>query len=94
MTYDLRMDTTPINVSVLKSKLLEIIREVEQGKGYSITKSGKQVALLLPVTEKSLPILGFARDIKLEGDIENLRLDEGWTFDEVNLPIEKLDGKK
>jgi prevent-host-death family protein len=73
-----------VPVSIVKAKLLEIIRSVEHGKGFEITKNGKSVARLLPVDSNlNMPAVGFAK-IKILGDIEQ-PIFNTWTFDEENV---------
>lgn len=80
-------DSNEISVSNLKAKLLEIVREVEKGKAFRITKAGRPVALLSPTTLSNLPAVNFAK-IKVTGDLD-LETGEHWTFDAENLPKKK-----
>ena len=73
-----------IPVSTAKAKLLELVREVQQGHGFEITKGGETVARLLPPEHhQALPVTGFA-PIIITGDILS-PLPSDWTFDQPNL---------
>ncbi len=75
-----------VSVSVLKNTLLDIVRQVEKGETFEITKAGKLVARLSPATNlDDPPMLGFGKcSFKIVGDIM-APLDEEWSFDAENL---------
>jgi len=71
-----------MTVSDLKNKLLEVVRKVEKGEVFEITKDGEPVAILSPHKAWNRAATGFAR-VEVKG-----RLDlptGGWTFDLPNL---------
>ena len=76
-------DTRTISVSELKSVLLAVIRSVEQGQRFEVTKGKQKVAMLVPWSEMQLPVVGFARGAVVGGDLDVG--EEGWTFDVKNL---------
>ena len=80
-------DSQEISVSVLKAKLLEVVRDVQKGKAFRITKAGKPVALLSPTFQGDISAVGFAK-VKVLGDVVE-DLNEAWSFDEENLPARK-----
>ena len=71
-----------MSVSELKNKLLEVVRRVEKGEVFEITKDGEPVAVLAPRESLARPTTGFAR-VEIKGDLE---LHEApWTYDVENL---------
>jgi prevent-host-death family protein len=73
-----------IPVSELKNKLLEIVREVQAGRGFRISKGGNVVAMLTPARDEDAQIFGFAK-AKVLGDIDRAVPEEAWGFDLTNL---------
>jgi prevent-host-death family protein len=71
-----------LSVSELKNRLLEVVRQVEKGEVFEITKGGEPVALLTPRTHPRRPATGFAR-VQIEGALE--LPEQGWTYDASNL---------
>ena len=67
-----------MSVSELKNRLLEVVRRVEKGEAFQITKGGKPVAILSPSRAAALPATGFAR-IDIKGSLEVPPA--GWTYD-------------
>ena len=75
-----------MSVSELKNRLLEVVRRVEMGEAFQITKGGKPVAILSPSKSASRPTTGFAR-VDIKGSLE---LPAGaWTYDVDNLRPKK-----
>lgn len=72
-----------IAVSELKAKLLHVVRTVERGHAYTVTRGGKTVAQLIPFGSAALPVMGFAR-VAIVGDII-APLDVEWSFDDENV---------
>ena len=72
-----------ISVSDLKNRLLEIVRLVEKGKSFQITKGHRPVATLGPIADKNDAVVGFAT-IRILGSIEDPIPGE-WSFDAGNL---------
>ncbi|MBI4125020.1 MAG: type II toxin-antitoxin system prevent-host-death family antitoxin [Deltaproteobacteria bacterium] len=73
-----------IPVSTAKAKLLELVRDVQRGHGFEITKGGETVARLLPPEHhQALPATGFA-NVTITGDILS-PLPADWTGDNPNL---------
>lgn len=72
-----------ISVSQLKAVLLEVIRKVEKGYIFEVTKDNRKVAVIYPSQENQMPVVGFARGKILEGALKVP--DEAWTFDVHNL---------
>jgi prevent-host-death family protein len=71
-----------MTVSELKNKLLEVVRRVEKGEVFEITKDGAPVAVLAPRDHWTRRATGFAR-ITIKGELE---LPPGdWTYDIENL---------
>ena len=75
-----------ISVSVLKAKLLEVVREVERGESFEVTKDGRKVGILAPLREDP-PLTGFSK-VVINKDIA-APIDEKWTFDAENLKPRK-----
>ena len=76
----------PMSVSELKNRLLEIVRRVEQGETFEITKGGEAVALLSPRHAELRSATGFGR-VAVKGALE---LPAGeWTYDVANLKPRK-----
>ncbi len=75
-----------MTVSELKNKLLEVVRRVQKGEVFEITKDGDPVAVLAPRATWDRKVTGFAR-ILVKGPIE-LPADQ-WTYDVENLPAAK-----
>jgi len=71
-----------ISVSELKAVLLSVIRRVEQGACFEVTKANRKVAVIFPYGHSQLPSLGFGG-----GTIrKSTRLPlEPWTYDVANL---------
>jgi prevent-host-death family protein len=71
-----------MTVSDLKNKLLEVVRQVEKGEVFEITKDGEPVAVLSPHKAWNRPATGFAR-LQVKGTLD---LPPGeWTYDLPNL---------
>lgn len=71
-------------VSAAKAKLLELVRDVERGRSFEITKGGHIVARLLPPEHvQALPPTGFAT-VKITGDIIS-PLPIVWFMDQGNI---------
>ena len=77
----------PISVSDLKNRLLEIVRQVEKGKSFQITKGNRPVAILGPIANRHDSVTGFA-NIKILGNLEDPMPSE-WIFDINNLRPKK-----
>ncbi len=75
-----------MSVSELKNKLLEVVRRVERGEVFEITKDGQPVAVLAPRESLGRSATGFAR-VEVKGSLE--LQDEPWTYD-----VENLKGKR
>jgi len=75
-----------MTVSELKNKLLEVVRRVQKGEVFEITKDGDPVAVLAPLATWERKVTGFAR-IEINGPLE-LPADQ-WTYDIENLPAAK-----
>lgn len=73
-----------IAISELKAKLLEVVRQVQAGHGFRISKGGQVVALLSPMTEEEDPVVGFAK-VKVVGDILSPVSKDDWNFDLKNI---------
>jgi prevent-host-death family protein len=71
-----------MSVSELKTKLLEVVRRVEQGEVIEITKDGEPVAVLAPRDTWNLGATGFGR-VEMRGPLE-LPTSE-WSYDLENL---------
>jgi prevent-host-death family protein len=71
-----------MSVSELKNKLLEVVRRVEKGEVFEITKDGEPVAVLAPRESFGRAATGFGR-IVVKGDLE--LHDAPWTYDLENL---------
>lgn len=73
-----------LSVSTAKAKLLELVRDVERGRSFEITKGGQVVARLLPPPQiQALPPTGFAT-VKVAGDIIS-PLPVTWSADQAHL---------
>jgi prevent-host-death family protein len=72
-----------IPVSILKNELLEIVRAVEKGQSYQITKDKKPVALLTPIPTKQAELFNYSR-IQLSSNTLDLP-EEKWSFDSANI---------
>lgn len=71
-------------VSTAKAKLLELVRDVERGKSFEITKGGEVVARLLPPEHfQALPATGFAK-VKITGDVIS-PIPVSWSLDETHI---------
>ena len=75
-----------MTVSELKNKLLEVVRRVQKGEVFEITKDGEPVAVLAPRATWDRKVTGFAR-IEIQGPLE-LPADQ-WTYDLENLSSAK-----
>jgi prevent-host-death family protein len=73
---------TSVTVSELKNKLLEVVRRVERGETFEVTKAGKPVAVLAPRGGSSRPVTGFAR-VEIRGSLDLPA--QPWTFDVENV---------
>jgi len=82
----LRMASNSMSVSELKNKLLEVVRRVQKGEVFEITKDGDPVAVLAPRATWDRKVTGFAR-IEVKGPLE-LPADQ-WTYDIENLSAAK-----
>ena len=71
-----------MSVSDLKNKLLEVVRRVEAGEVFQITKDGEPVAVLSPSGAWNRGATGFAR-VEISGPLETA--DVQWTHDLENL---------
>ena len=71
-----------MTVSELKNKLLEVVRQVEKGEVFEISKDGQPVAVLAPRDAWHQKATGFAR-IEIRGGFD--LPDQPWTFDVDNL---------
>ncbi len=74
--------TQTMSVSELKNRLLEVVRRVEKGEAFEITKGGTPVAILSPSRAAARPATGFAR-VEITGSLELPAA--GWTYDVENL---------
>lgn len=71
-------------VSTAKAKLLELVRDVERGKSFEITKGGEVVARLMPPASfQNIPATGFAK-VKITGDLIS-PLPIPWSWDKSNV---------
>jgi prevent-host-death family protein len=71
-----------MSVTDLKNRLLEVVRRVEKGEVFEITKDGAPVAVLSPHGAWSRGATGFAR-VDIKGGLDAPVGD--WTFDVANL---------
>lgn len=71
-----------MTVSELKNRLLEVVRRVEKGEVFEITKGGQPVAILSPRKGRIRPATGFAR-VEIRGALE--LPSSAWTYDLENL---------
>ncbi len=71
-----------MTVSDLKNKLLEIVRRVEKGEVFQITKDGEPVAVLSPHGTWNRGPTGFGR-VEIKGSLD--LPGDGWTYDVNNL---------
>jgi prevent-host-death family protein len=71
-----------ISISDLKGRLLEVVRRVERGETFQITREGIPVATLSSHGAWSRRATGFAR-VDTKGALEAPAA--GWTFDVDNL---------
>ena len=71
-----------MSVSELKNKLLEVVRRVEKGEVFEITKDGEPVAVLAPRDSLGRTATGFGR-VEIKGDLQ--LNDAPWTYDLDNL---------
>ena len=76
-----------ISVSALKARLLEIVRDVEKGDSFDVTKDGIKVCVLQPVEDLTVPAVGFASVEILDNLLDPIP--ETWTFDSKNLKRKK-----
>ena len=72
-----------IPVSKLKNELLEVVRAVERGQSFRVTKDKKAVALLAPLPTTTTKPYGYSK-IKILGDLSE-PIDAEWTFDADNI---------
>lgn len=75
-----------MTVSDLKNKLLEVVRRVEKGEVFEITKDGEPVAILSPRDAWIRGVTGFAR-VEVRGTLE--LPSAGWTYDVENLKADR-----
>jgi prevent-host-death family protein len=75
-----------MTVSDLKNKLLEVVRRVEKGEVFEITKDGEPVAVLAPHRAYNRGATGFAR-VEVKGTLELPA--EKWTYDLANLKTKR-----
>jgi prevent-host-death family protein len=75
-----------MTVSELENKLLEVVRRVQEGEVFEITKDGAPVAVLAPRATWDRKVTGSAR-IEVKGPLE-LPADQ-WTYDFENLSAAK-----
>ena len=80
--------TESMSVTDLKNKLLEVVRRVQRGEVFEITKDGAPVAVLAPRETFNRAPTGFGR-VEVKGSLE--LPDAPWTYDIVNL---KTRGKR
>jgi prevent-host-death family protein len=71
-----------MSVSELKNKLLEVVRRVQKGEVFEITKDGEPVAVLAPREGVGRSATGFGR-VEVKGDLELPA--SSWTYDVENL---------
>jgi len=71
-----------VTVSELKNTLLEVVRRVERGEVFQITKNGMPVAVLSPTPAANRPVTGFAR-VEIRGSLD--LPPQEWTFDLGNV---------
>jgi prevent-host-death family protein len=71
-----------MSVSELKNRLLEVVRRVEKGEVFEITKGGEAVAILSPRKTQARPATGFAR-VEIRGALELPAA--AWAYDVENL---------
>jgi len=76
-----------IPVSTLKNKLLEIVRKVEKGASFEITKGNLPVAMLVPLPVGTTSVINFAK-VTINGDIVK-PLKSEWSFDLDNLKVDE-----
>jgi prevent-host-death family protein len=60
---------TTVPLAEAKAKLSEIVRKVESGAEFEITKDGQRVARLVPIRDESVPLIGFLSGITLHDDL-------------------------
>ena len=72
-----------IAVSKLKNELLDVVRAVERGESFQVTKDRKAVALLVPMPATTTKPYGYSK-IKIEEDVFE-PIDGQWTFDGDNI---------
>ena len=71
-----------MSVTDLKNKLLEVVRRVERGEVFEITKDGDPVAVLAPRHSLNQSVTGFGRvEVKGSFDLPTAP----WTYDAENL---------
>ena len=70
-------------MSILKNRLLEIVRDVESGNSYEITKDSRPVALLVPLPTSTTSPVNFAK-LAIVGGIAKIP-EQDWSFDVDNL---------
>jgi prevent-host-death family protein len=85
--FNIMQSSRSVSVSELKNKLLEVVRLVQQGEVFEITKAGQPVATLAPSGRSSRSATGFAR-VEVKGSLDLPAGD--WTYDIENL---KMRGK-
>jgi prevent-host-death family protein len=71
-----------MSVTDLKNKLLEVVRRVERGEVFEITKDGEPVAVLSPRQGLNQAATGFAR-VEVKGSLD--LPSAPWTYDVENL---------
>lgn len=72
-----------ISVSELKAVLLSVIRNVEKGRTYEVTKDNKKVAVIYPYGHAELPACGFSKGKICRKGAKLPK--QPWSFDAHNL---------
>ena len=73
-----------IPVSLLKNNLLEIVRQVQRGREFRISKGGHIVAALTPAIAEEVAEFGFAPAEIMKTLVVSAE-EAPWTFDSHNL---------
>jgi len=71
-----------MSVTDLKNKLLEVVRRVERGEVFKITRGGDPVAVLAPRHSLNQSVTGFGR-VEIKGNFDLPTAP--WTYDAENL---------
>ena len=80
-----------VSVSELKNTLLEVVRRVQKGEAFEITKGGEPVALLSPRGASGRPATGFAR-VEIRGSLDLPPFE--WGHDAENLGPRKRKARR